>query len=309
MPKKRDLLTLFDLSPEEIERLLVRAAQLKAQRSVRYEPLRGKTLGLVFYKASTRTRVSFEVAASQLGGYSLFLGAGELQLGRGESVQDTARVLSRYLDGLALRTFSHEEQEEWARYATIPVINALSDLFHPCQILADILTIQEHRGSFQGAKVAYVGDGNNVAHSWLAAASTLGIHLSIASPRGYQPHPEIVQRARKSASRRGAQIEILEDPYLAVRGAHFLYTDVWASMGQEAEQAQRRQAFQGYQLNRQLLAAAHEDARVMHCLPAHRGEEITDEVLEGERSLIFDEAENRLHIQKAILEWLIIEGS
>jgi ornithine carbamoyltransferase len=209
---------------------------------------------------------------------------------------------------LIFRTFSHQDQEEWAQYASIPVINALSDLFHPCQILADIFTIKEHRGHYQGAKVAYLGDGNNIAHSWLAVASKLDIRLRIASPPGYQPRPDIVTRARESAILRDDPIEIMEDPYQAVHGVDFVYTDVWTSMGQETEQAERRQVFYKYQLNRQLLSAAPAKACIMHCLPAHRGDEITNDVLEGERSLVFEEAENRLHIQKALLEWLLAEA-
>lgn len=327
---KRDLLTIFDLSTGELERILQRAGFLKAQREqgrrgVKEQenkgavppppcsfaslpplrPLEGKTVGLIFRKPSTRTRVSFEVGILELGGHSLFLSSSELQLGRGESVQDSARVLSRYLDGLVIRTFAHEEVEEWARYATIPVINGLSDLYHPCQILADLFTIQEHRGTYRGVWVAYVGDGNNVAHSWLAAAGKLGFHLAIATPRAYQPREEVVARAQELAQKSGGRIEILQDPVQAVRGADAIYTDVWASMGQEAEEAQRLQAFQGYQVNRQLVEAAQKPVYIMHCLPAHRGQEITDELLEGESTLVLDQAENRLHVQKAILEWLM----
>lgn len=304
---KRNLLTIFDLSNEELERILQRTGFLKAHRRDHPRPLEGKTVGLIFRKPSTRTRVSFEVGILELGGHSLFLSNSELQLGRGESVKDSARVLSRYLDGLVIRTFAHEEIEEWARYATIPVVNGLSDLYHPCQILADLFTIQEHRGTYRGVQVAYVGDGNNVAHSWLAAAGKLGFHLAIASPPGYRPREEVVIRALELAQKSGSSIEILQDPVQAVRGADVIYTDVWASMGQEGEEVERLQAFQGYQVNRRLVEEAQKPVYILHCLPAHRGQEITDEVLEGESSLILDQAENRLHVQKAILEWLMGE--
>ncbi|MBI2876613.1 MAG: ornithine carbamoyltransferase [Candidatus Tectomicrobia bacterium] len=302
---KRDLLTIFDLSVETLEQILQRTGFLKAHRRDHPRSLEGKTVGLIFRKSSTRTRVSFEVGIRELGGHSLFLSSSELQLGRGESVKDSARVLSRYLHGLVIRTFAHEELEEWAHYASIPIVNGLCDLYHPCQILADLFTIQEQRGTYRGVKVAYVGDGNNVAHSWLAAAGKLGFHLAIASPPGYQPREEVVTRARELAQKSGSCIEILQDPIAAVRGAEVIYTDVWASMGQEAEEIQRLQAFQGYQVNQQLVEQASSPVYIMHCLPTHRGQEITEEVLEGENSLILEQAENRLHVQKAILEWVV----
>lgn len=304
--KGRDLLTLADWSAGEIEHVLDLAIDLKLQQrqGKRHDLLSGKTLGMIFQKSSTRTRVSFEVAMYQLGGYSLFLSSNDLQLGRGETVADTARVLSRYLDGIMIRTYAQRDVEELAAAAAVPVINGLTDQFHPCQVLADLLTIRETLGSLAGVTLAYVGDGNNMAHSLMLGGAKLGLQVRIASPAGYQPDPEIVQLARKQALQ-GGSITIGVDPQEAVQDAQVLYTDVWTSMGQEAEGEDRRQRFQGFQLNSQLLALAARDAIVMHCLPAHRGEEITGEVLDGPQSIVWEQAENRLHAQKAVLALLI----
>jgi ornithine carbamoyltransferase len=297
---ERDLLALRSLSSQEIRRLIDRA---KARTPSRV--LAGKSVGLFFEKASTRTRVSFEVAIAQLGGHPVFLPAQEIQLGRGETVADTARVLSRYVDALVIRTFGQDRLEEWARHAAIPVINGLTDAHHPCQILADLLTIDQHKGRLSGIVVAYVGDGNNVAHSLLEGCAMMGMTCRVAAPTGYHPDAEIVKWAELEAHKSGGAVWIGEDPREAARGADVLYTDVWTSMGQEAETATRIGAFRPYQMNADLLRLAKPDAIVMHCLPAHRGEEITDDVMEGPRSVIFDQAENRLHIQKAILEMLV----
>ena len=304
---KKDLLRVADLSREEIQELLDLGQELKAKQkaSQRVTPLTGKTLGLIFEKSSTRTRVSFEVGMYQLGGHSLFLSSKDLQLGRGETIPDTARVLSRYLDGLVIRTFGHEIVEEMSRHATIPIINGLTDQHHPCQVLADLLTIQEKRQRLHGLKVSYVGDGNNMANSWLEGAAKLGLHLTLACPLGYEPDSETYQEALREAAKSDARIEITHDPQKAAEGADVLYTDVWASMGQEQEHQKRLSAFQGFQLNQSLLRLAKPEVLVMHCLPAHRGEEISDEVLDGPHSIVWDQAENRLHLQKAILvKWL-----
>jgi len=304
---KKDLLRVADLNREEIQELLDLGQELKAKQKAgqRVTPLTGKTLGLIFEKSSTRTRVSFEVGMYQLGGHSLFLSSKDLQLGRGETIPDTARVLSRYLDGLVIRTFGHEIVEEMSRHATIPIINGLTDQQHPCQVLADLLTIQEKRQRLHGLKVSYVGDGNNMANSWLEGAAKLGLHLTLACPSGYEPDSETYQEALKEAAKSDARIEITHDPRKAAEGADVLYTDVWASMGQEQEHQRRLSAFQGFQLNQSLLRLAKPEVLVMHCLPAHRGEEISDEVLDGPHSIVWDQAENRLHLQKAILvKWL-----
>jgi ornithine carbamoyltransferase len=301
---KRDLVSIFSLGRDEIDYLMERAAALKAKqgKGVRHTPLKGKTLGMIFEKASTRTRVSFEVGMYQLGGYALFLDFKDMQLSRGESVSDTARVLSRYVDGIVARTFSHEAVEELARHATIPVINGLSDLLHPCQILSDVFTIMEKKGGYRGLRVAYVGDGNNVAHSWINCAARLEFQLSLACPEGYGPDSSLLERARKGSM---GEIRLVHDPYDAIAEADVIYTDVWASMGKEDEHADRLQVLRDYQVNSRLVKAAKTGVLVMHCLPAHRGEEITDEVLDGNHSIVWDQAENRLHLQKAILEWVM----
>ncbi len=303
----RDLLGLHDFTPDEIEHMLVVADYLK-EKQYKGHPqpmLQGKTLGMIFQKASTRTRVSFEVAMYQLGGYPLFLSANDLQIGRGEPVADTARVLSRYVNGIMIRTYSHDEVVELARYADIPVINGLTDLLHPCQVLADLQTIREKKETLAGLKLAYIGDGNNMAHSLMFGGAKTGLNVVIATPPGYQPNEDLVQLAREDAQATGAVIEVVNDPVAAAQDADILYTDVWASMGQEAEQQIRVKAFAGYQINQALLEVAKPEAIVMHCLPAHRGEEITAEVIEGPQSVVFDQAENRLHAQKAILALLL----
>lgn len=298
-----DLLSLDDLDESQILALLDFAGRLKAGRQV--ASLQGKVLGLVFLKASTRTRVSFSVAMYQLGGQVIDLSPNTTQVGRGEPVRDTARVLSRYVDGLAIHTFAQAELEEYARYADIPVINALTDYEHPCQVLADLLTIEEHLGTFAALKLAYIGDGNNVAHSLLLGCVKVGLSVAIAAPDGYTPERAVVERARAIAARTGATVEILADPAQAVRGAHVLYTDVWTSMGQEEEARRRRALFAPYQIDDRLLRLAHPKAIVLHCLPAHRGEEITEQVIEGPHARIWDQAENRLHAQKAVLAALL----
>jgi ornithine carbamoyltransferase len=305
---KKDLVTIYDLTKAEIEAILHKAAGLKEmQRQGKpYQPLAGKTLAMIFEKPSTRTRVSFETGMFQLGGHALSLNPQETQLGRGEAIADTARVLSRYVDGIMIRTFAQERVEEMARFATIPVINGLSDLLHPCQILSDIFTMTEKLGhQYGGLKVAYVGDGNNMANSWINGALRLGFDLWLACPSGYETNAEILSRAQAEGSSR---IILTHDPKEAVEGAHVINTDVWASMGQEGERAKRIKAFQGYQVNADLVRRARKDAIVMHCLPAHRGEEITDEVMDGTHSAVFDQAENRLHVQKAILTLLMGKG-
>ncbi len=301
---KKNLLSIFDLTAEEICRLLDRAGELKRlqKEGVVHHPLAGKTLGMVFEKSSTRTRVSFEVGVYQLGGHAIFLSPRDTQIGRGEPVADTARVLSGYLDGILIRTFSQEILEEFARYATVPVINGLSDLLHPCQVLADLFTIRERKGTLEGLKIAWIGDGNNMAHSWILAAARLGFELVLACPPGHRPGKSILDMADSGGS---DKIRVVEDPVEAATGADVLNTDVWASMGQEEEQEARKKSFAAYQVNSKLLSHAKEEAIVLHCLPAHRGEEITNDVMEGEQSAVFQQAENRLHLQKAIMETLM----
>lgn len=305
MKKGMDLLSIHELSADDVEEILTLAAELKVKQKegVPHHLLQGKTLGMIFEKSSTRTRVSFEVGMYQLGGQALFLSSRDLQLGRGEPIKDTARVLSRYLDGIMIRTYGHDRIEELARYADIPVINALSDLLHPCQALTDLLTIREYKGkNLAGLKMAYVGDGNNMTHSLMYAAAKVGMHFAAATPEGYEPNAEVVANAKADAAATGAAVTITRDPKEAVDGADVIVTDTWASMGQEAEHDARTAVFQPYQVNRELVAASG-DARciVMHCLPAYRGEEITEEVFEEFADVIFDEAENRLHVQKAVM--------
>lgn len=304
--KGRDYITLADFTTEELWYLLELARELKEKqkKGIGHKLLDGKTLGMIFQKASTRTRVSFEAAMYHLGGLGMFLSKNDLQIGRGEPIEDTARVLSRYCDGILIRTFQHQEVLDLAKYADVPVINGLSDDFHPTQALADMLTIWEHKGTLAGIRLAYVGDGNNVAHSLILAAALLDVEIVIASPEGYKPNHQIVESAKKIA-RDPSRIKVIIDPKEAVRGAQVLYTDVWASMGQEEEAKIRRAAFSDYQINEELLKSADDDAIVMHCLPAHRGEEISSDVMEGPRSVVFDEAENRLHAHKAILAALL----
>ena len=301
---KRDLLLLRDLSAAEIHQLIARAREMKLeQQTGKLRPtLAGKILGLIFMKPSTRTRVSFETAMYRLGGQCLFMTANDLQLSRQEPLADTARVLSRYLDALVIRTFAHRDVEELARYAAIPIINGLTDRFHPCQVLSDLVTIQEKRGSLDGLCVAWIGDGNNMAHSWVNAAARLGFTLYLACPREYPPDKEVLDWAKRQG--RGS-IHLVHDPKAAVATADVLYTDVWASMGQEAEAEARKELFQPFQINEELLAAAPPHAMVLHCLPAHRGEEITAGVMESPQAAVFDQAENRMWLQMALLEWLI----
>lgn len=303
----KDLLTVGGVPRGHLARLLAVAADLKArrQRGVPHPWLAGVSLGLFFEKPSTRTRVSFEAGINQLGGQSLFLSAKDIQLCRGETIADTARVLSRYVDGLVIRTFDHATVEEWAAQATVPVINGLTDLCHPCQALSDLLTIREKRGRLKGVKLAYVGDGNNVTNSLIEAAAKVGMAISVGCPPEYRPDPGIVDRAREEAQQTGGSIEITDDPLVAVKDADVLYTDVWISMGQEREQARRVKILAPFQLNERLLKRARPDAIVMHCLPAHRGQEITAGVLDSPQSVILDQAENRLHMQKAILLGLL----
>lgn len=305
--KGRDLLSLHDFQPEEVAAMLALAEKLKKEHYARVpnQSLRGKTLGMIFQKSSTRTRVSFEVAMYQLGGYPMFLSANDLQLGRGESIADTARVLSRYLDGIMIRTYAQADVEELARHATIPVINGLTDLLHPCQILADLLTIKERKGTLAGLKLAYVGDGNNICHSLLFGCAKVGMHISVACPDGYQPDSAIVQLARQDALPGGSEVAVLTDPVAAVTNADVVVTDVWASMGQEAERDLRAAVFAPYQVNEQLVAHAAPDYIFLHCLPAHRGEEVTAGIIDGPHTAVWDEAENRLHAQKAVLALLL----
>ena len=305
MNKGMDLLSIHELSADDVEAILTLATDLKAKQKagIPHKLLAGKTLGMIFEKSSTRTRVSFEVGMYQLGGQALFLSSRDLQLGRGEPIKDTARVLSRYLDGIMIRTYGHERIEELARYADIPVINALSDLLHPCQALTDLLTIREYKGkNLAGLKMVYVGDGNNMTHSLMYAAAKVGMNFAAATPEGYEPNAEVVANAKADAAATGATVTITHNPMEAVAGAAVIVTDTWASMGQEAEHDARTAVFRPYQVNWELVAESG-DPRciVMHCLPAYRGEEITEDVFEEFANVIFDEAENRLHVQKAIM--------
>jgi ornithine carbamoyltransferase len=303
----KDLLSIGDLSPPEIESVLQLAGELKSKQKegLSYTPLRRKTLALIFQKPSTRTRISFEVGMYQLGGQAIFLNPQDIQMGRGESIADTAKILSGYVDGILIRTFSQAEVEELAKEASIPVINGLTDKLHPCQILADLFTIRDKRGSLDGLKIAYIGDGNNIANSWVIGAAKLGLHLALGIPPGYGPDEGILKTAEVEAQQNGGRIEVSQDLYQVVEGAHVIYTDVWASMGQEDEAEQRKKDFAGYQVTRQLVEAADPGVLVMHCLPVHRGEEIAAEVIDGERSIVFEQAENRLHLNKAVLAmWL-----
>ncbi|WP_059103970.1 ornithine carbamoyltransferase [Shouchella shacheensis] len=299
----KDLLTLLDYSPNEVAQLLEEAFALKsAQKNGEpHQHLAGKSLGMIFENASTRTRVSFEVGMTQLGGHALFLSPRDLQIGRGEPVVDTANVLSRYLDGIMIRTNSHEMVAELAKHASVPVINALTDAFHPCQALADLMTIYEQKQTLKGLKLVYMGDGNNVAHSLLAAGAKVGMNVTVASPKGYEVDKEILARAKEAAKETGAHIEAVHDPKAAVSGADVIYTDVWASMGYEGEQSEREKVFAPFQVNEELISYANPEFIFLHCLPAHRGEEVTASVIDGTHSFVYDQAENRLHAQKAVL--------
>jgi ornithine carbamoyltransferase len=299
MSRTRHFLAIPDFPRPELLALFDLAARMK-RPDYADKPLAGKTLGMIFAKSSTRTRVSFEVGAFQLGGHALFLSARDIQLGRGEPIRDTARVLSRYLDGIMIRTYDHADVEELARFASIPVINGLTDLLHPCQVLADLLTIRETLGGWDGKVVAWIGDGNNMANSWLNAAGVLGFELRLACPDGYGPNQEIVERNRKLT-----KVTLTTDPREAARGAHVINTDVWASMGQEEEQEERVRAFQGYIVDEALMDSADQSAIFLHCLPAHRGEEVSEAVIEGRQSKVWQQAENRLHVQKALMASLM----
>jgi len=303
---KRDLISIVDVEKDLIA--LLELSQSLKNRSIAgqiSEPLKGRSLAMIFEKPSTRTRVSFEVAMTELGGHALYLSSSDLQLGRGETIADTARVLSRYVDGIVYRAFKHEDVLELARHSTVPVINALDNVEHPCQILADLLTVKEKKGEMKGLKLAYVGDGNNVCNSLMLGCSLLGIKVTVGCPEDYVPDEHIFETAKRIAIQYGGGVEVVEDPTLAVKDADVIYTDVWVSMGAEKETRRREKAFRDYQVNAQLVSAAKNDCIVMHCLPAHRGKEITDDVLDGPRSVVLDQAENRLHAQKAVLVHLL----
>ncbi|WP_102347355.1 ornithine carbamoyltransferase [Bacillus sp. Marseille-P3661] len=300
--KVKDLLTLSDYSKEEITGLIQSAVELKKQHKAgqHLDVLKGKTMGMIFEKSSTRTRVSFEAGMTQLGGHAIFLDSKVTQLGRGETIADTAKVLSEYIDIIMIRTFEHEKVVELAKNATIPVINALTDDFHPCQALADLMTIYEIKGSMEGHKLVYVGDGNNVAHSLMIAAAKVGLHCTVACPADYAPKAELVELAQGFASETGAEIKVLHDPVEAVKDADFIYTDVWTSMGFEAESSERTQKLEPFQVNEELMKHADENYSFMHCLPAHRDEEVTADIIDGKHSVVFQQAGNRLHVQKAL---------
>lgn len=307
MLKHKDLISINDLTKKEIQEILAvaKAIKQKQKSGISYTPLKGKTLGMIFVKPSTRTRVSFEVGMYQLGGHALFLSHDDLQLNRGETIYDTARTLSRYLDGIIVRTFDHKDVLDMAKYASVPVINGLTNLLHPCQVLADIFTITEKKGSLKGLKIVYIGDGNNVANSWAYAAAKLGLNMVLCTPKSYAPDKKVIKQAQETTGSTGASICLMDDPQEAVKGADVIYTDVWISMGKESEKAKRIKAFSKYQINGSLLSKADKDVIVMHCLPAHRSEEITDDVIDSRHSVVFDQAENRLHVQKAVLALLM----
>lgn len=303
----KDFISIHDCSAEEIEQLLNLAIKLKAEQKsgIPHPVLKGKTLGMIFTKSSTRTRVSFEVGMTQLGGYPLFLSSSDIQLGRGETIYDTANVLSRYLDGIMIRTFAHQDVLDLAKYADIPVINALTDLLHPCQVMADLLTAYEHKGKLKGLKMAYVGDGNNMAHSLMYGCAKVGMDIAVATPAGYTCDEEVVSNAKSDAAKSGSSVIITQDPAEAVKNADIIYSDTWVSMGQEKEKEERIKIFKPYQVNRALFDMAKPDAIFMHCLPAYRGFEVTEDVIDSPNSVIFDEAENRLHAQKAVMATLM----
>jgi ornithine carbamoyltransferase len=302
----KHLLSLKDYSRAEIEEIFDLAAKIKADPRGYGDALKGRSLAMIFQKPSTRTRVSFEVGMSQLGGVALYLGANDIQLNRGESTADTAKVLSRYVDGIMARVFSHQDLLDLAKHATVPVINGLSDLLHPCQTLADYFTLRERKGTLEGLKIAYVGDGNNVCNELMMGAAKLGISMAVAAPAGYEPNPLIVKSAAREAQKSGAASPVVtRDPHAAASGADVIYTDVWTSMGQEAQAEQRIAAFQGFTIDANVMKVARRDAVFMHCLPAHRGQEVSADVIDGPRSVVFDQAENRLHVQKAVLMLLL----
>ena len=305
----RHLISLDDVTAADVEALFASAAALKAKRreGAAATPLQGKTLALIFEKPSLRTRVTFEAGMTQLGGHAIYLAPADIRLGERETVQDAARNLERWVDGIVARTFSHQMVERLAGYARIPVINGLTDLHHPVQILCDLFTLWEKRGTVRGLTVAFVGDGNNVCHSWMQGAAKLGVHFTLACPPGYEPDASVAARAKQEAAASGSRLEVTHDPVAAVRGADVIYADVWTSMGQEEDRLRRLKDFHGYQVDARLIAQAKPNVLIMHCLPAHRGEEITDEVMDGPQSIVFDQAENRLHMQKAVLVALMGE--
>jgi ornithine carbamoyltransferase len=303
----KHLIDLNNVSYDEIKSLFSLAKRLKKElkMGVEHHLLKGKSLGMIFSKSSTRTRVSFEVGMYQLGGYPIFLSSSDIQLGRGETIYDTAKVLSHYIDAIMIRTFKHSDVEDLAKYGTIPIINGLTDLMHPCQILADLFTVYESKGSLQGLKLAYVGDGNNVANSLLHGCAITGMNISVATPADYMCDPVITDQARQAAAKSGGSVVIIEDPEEAIRNADVVYTDTWISMGQEDEKEMRIKTFMPYQVNSKLFSLAKKDAMFLHCLPAYRGLEVTEEIIDGPNSCVFDEAENRLHVQKAIMATLM----
>ncbi|MCI8520185.1 MAG: ornithine carbamoyltransferase [Clostridia bacterium] len=303
----KDLISLHDLSSDEVKGLLELGLKLKKElkSGIEHHILKGKTLGMIFTKSSTRTRVSFEVGMTQLGGYPLFLSSNDIQLGRGETIHDTAKVLERYLDGIMIRTYAHSDVIELAEEANIPVINALTDLLHPCQVLADLMTTYEHKGKLEGLKLAYIGDGNNMAHSLMYGCAKVGMDCAIAAPKGYGCNSEVVENAKADFKVSGRTLILTEDPVEAIKNADVVYTDTWVSMGQESEKAERQKIFMPYQVNKELFKNADSDAVFMHCLPAYRGFEVTEDVIDGPHSVIFDEAENRLHAQKAVMATLM----
>jgi ornithine carbamoyltransferase len=305
--KGKSFISINDLTLDEINTIFKLAEDLKKKQigDTPHKYLEGQTLGMIFSKPSTRTRVSFETGIYQLGGIGMYFGPTDLQLKRSENIHDTAKVLSRYLNGIMIRTFDHQDVVDLAKYASIPVINGLTDLLHPCQVLADLFTIIEKKGKLQGLNLSYIGDGNNVAHSLLHGCSKVGMNISIASPKGYKPKEEIVMAARENAKSIGSKVEILDSPEEAVRDADVVYTDVWTSMGQESEAAERKKIFNKYQVSEKLVKRAKEDYIFLHCLPAHRGDEVVDEIIDSPNSVVFDEAENRLHVQKAIMVLLM----
>lgn len=302
---RKDFLTVLDFTTEEILATFELASNMKANIPKYFDALKGKTLALIFEKPSLRTRTSFDVGIQQLGGFSIYLSPAEINLGKRESVYDVAKNLERMVQGIMIRTFAHQIVEDMSKWSSTPIINGLTDMYHPCQAMADFLTIQEVKGKLQGLKLCYVGDGNNVAHSLMNAGARLGVDVTISCPRGYEPNMIAFQNAVEAAKETGAKIEVVHDPKLAVKGADAVYTDVWASMGQESEAAERRKIFMPYQVNQELMNNANDDAIFMHCLPAHRGDEVTDEVIDSDYSVVFQEAENRLHAQKAIIYQLM----
>ena len=307
MEKMTDFISLHDITKEQLEDLLKLALKLKSEtkNGIEHHLLKGKTLGMIFTKSSTRTRVSFEVGMVQLGGYPLFLSSNDIQLGRGETIYDTAKVLERMLDGIMIRTFDHKDVLDLAKYADIPVINALTDLLHPCQVLADLQTVYEHKGKLEGLKFAYIGDGNNMAHSIMYGCAKAGLDCAIATPEDYQCDENVVENAKEDFKAGGSKLILTQDPVEAIKDADVVYTDTWVSMGMEDEKAERQRVFMPYQVNKELFAHAKDDAIFMHCLPAYRGFEVTEDVIDGPNSVIFDEAENRLHAQKAVLAALM----